>query len=177
MAEITNVTSESLQAKIRQLLPSQQGFGEDLQAQNVIVPIIDLTETAEGSVLRSDLQTALNTANDVKIADNGAQTLATTAGFYRVDYVANLHINNSTSGFVKLVINDGLADNNIWFYQFNTVNAVASNAINGDLIVYLRSGDTLGSFSSVTDATLTTSTRQIADISGNLINPTGFTFE
>jgi hypothetical protein len=177
VAQITSVTSESLQAKVRQLLPSQQGFGEDLQAQNVIVPIIDLTETAEGSVLRSDLQTALNTANDVTIADNSTQTLATTAGFYRIDYVANLHIGNSSSGFVEFAINDGTTDNTIWKYQFNTVNAVGTNAVNGDLIVFLRSGDTLKSKSSITDATLTASTRQIADISGNLINPTGFTLE
>ena len=38
MPQITPITSEALQAKIRQLLPSQIGFGEDLQAQNVIVP-------------------------------------------------------------------------------------------------------------------------------------------
>lgn len=177
MAQITNVTSESLQAKIRQLLPSQQGFGEDLQAQNVIVPVIDLTETAEGSVLRSDLQTALNTSNSVQVADNSQATLASTAGFYKIDYVANLHIGNSSSGKVELFINDGLSSFVIWRYQFNTVNAVASNAVAGTLIVFLRSGDTLKSNSSVTDATITTSTRQIADISGNLINPTGFTSE
>ena len=177
MAQITNVTSESLQAKIRQLLPSQQGFGEDLQAQNVIVPIIDLTETAEGSLLRSDLQTALNTSNDVVTVDNSSETIANTAGFYRVDYVANLHIGNSSSGVVNLLINDGAVNFQIWRYNFNTVNAVANAAINGHLIVFLRSGDSLISASNVTDATLTTSTRQIADISGNLINPTGFTSE
>lgn len=177
MAEITNVTSESLQAKIRQLLPSQQGFGEDLQAQNVIVPIIDLTETAEGSILRSDLQTALNTSNEIKIANGNQQTLAATAGFYQIEYVANLHINNSSSANLIIRINDGLTFINIWQYQFNSINAVASNAVNGTLVVFLRSGDTLGSISTVAGATLTTSTRQIADISGNLINPTGFTSE
>lgn len=177
MAQITNVTSESLQAKIRQLLPSQQGFGEDLQAQNVIVPIIDLTETAEGSILRSDLQTALNTSNTVVTVDNSSATIANTAGFYRIDYVANLHIGNSSSGLVNLLINDGLSNTQIWRYTFNTINAVANGVIAGHLIVFLRSGDSLLSSSDTTDATLTTSTRQIADISGNLVNPTGFTSE
>ena len=51
MAQIINITSEALQATIRRLLPSQQGFGEDLQATNVVQPIIDLTPTAEGTVL------------------------------------------------------------------------------------------------------------------------------
>ena len=58
--DITSVTSEALQLKIRQLLPSQTGFGSDLMAQNIIVPIIDLTATAEGSDVRSDLQSAMS---------------------------------------------------------------------------------------------------------------------
>ena len=45
MAQLINLTSEALQATIRRLLPSQQGFGEDLQATNVVTPIIDLTPT------------------------------------------------------------------------------------------------------------------------------------
>ena len=57
--EVAQVTSNDLEATVRQLLPSVAGFGSRLGAQNVIVPIVDLTPTAEGSVLRTDLQTAL----------------------------------------------------------------------------------------------------------------------
>ena len=32
MPEITTITSESLQAEVRRLLPSQRGFGSDLEA-------------------------------------------------------------------------------------------------------------------------------------------------
>ena len=53
--EIITVNSEELQSTIRDLLPSQSGFGSELQASNVITPIIDLTATAEGSVLRADI--------------------------------------------------------------------------------------------------------------------------
>ena len=56
--EIITVNSEALQEQIRDLLPSQNGFGSELQASNVITPIIDLTATAEGSSLGTDLQTA-----------------------------------------------------------------------------------------------------------------------
>jgi len=59
LPQIIRLTSEALQASIRRLLPSQQGFGLDLEATNVITPIIDLTPTAEGSELRQDLQSAL----------------------------------------------------------------------------------------------------------------------
>ena len=53
--EIITVNSEALQTQIRDLLPSQAGFGSELQATNVITPIIDLTSAAEGSGLPVDL--------------------------------------------------------------------------------------------------------------------------
>ena len=57
--EIISVNSEVLETQIRDLLPSQNGFGSELQASNVITPIIDLTAAAEGSGLGSNLQTAI----------------------------------------------------------------------------------------------------------------------
>ena len=57
--EVITVNSEVLEATIRDLLPSQNGFGSELQASNVIMPIIDLTATAEGSGLSEELQTSL----------------------------------------------------------------------------------------------------------------------
>ena len=56
---ISTVTSEALQLKLRQLLPSQQGFSTDLSASDTIIPIIDLTGAAEGSDVPTMLQTAL----------------------------------------------------------------------------------------------------------------------
>ena len=44
---ISTVTSEALQLKLRQLLPSQQGFGTDLSASDTIIPVIDLTRAAD----------------------------------------------------------------------------------------------------------------------------------
>ena len=70
MAQITNVTSEALQATLRRLLPSQQGFGEDLQASNVITPVIDLTASAEGSALPIELSTALAFGNTTAFSIN-----------------------------------------------------------------------------------------------------------
>ena len=58
MAQIIPIVPESLQKKIRDLLPSQQGFGEDLQASNVILPILDVTSAASGADVGQNLQTA-----------------------------------------------------------------------------------------------------------------------
>ena len=57
--QIITVNSEALQTQIRDLLPSQNGFGSELQATNVITPVIDLTAAAEGSGLTTDLARAL----------------------------------------------------------------------------------------------------------------------
>ena len=56
------INSQTLETKVRQLLPSQGGAGAgfDLSASTQIIPVIDVTESAEGSVLRADLQTALS---------------------------------------------------------------------------------------------------------------------
>ena len=59
------IKSQDLEDKINQLLPSQGGFqaGVDLSASTTVIPIVDLTETAEGSLLRADLQNALSHNN------------------------------------------------------------------------------------------------------------------
>jgi hypothetical protein len=61
---ISTVTSEALQLKLRQLLPSQQGFGTDLSASDTIIPIIDLTAAAEGSDVPEFLQRAWDSSTD-----------------------------------------------------------------------------------------------------------------
>ncbi len=44
------------------MLPSQGGFGAgvDFSASTMVIPIVDLTESAEGSDVRVDLQSALS---------------------------------------------------------------------------------------------------------------------
>ena len=62
MAQEFTIKSQQIEDKINQLLPSQGGFqpGVDFSASTMVIPIVDLTETAEGSSLRQDLQTALS---------------------------------------------------------------------------------------------------------------------
>ena len=76
MAQEFFINSEALERKVRQVFPSQggKGAGFDLSASTQVVPIVDLTETAEGSVLRTDLQTAVSTAVSSAVADNTTAT-------------------------------------------------------------------------------------------------------
>ncbi len=175
MAQITSVTSESLQAEIRRLLPSQQGFGEDLQASNVITPIIDLTPTAEGSEVRQDLQTALshgsNTAFDVI---NSTDTLVTTTGFYRVFGGLSIKGGDSTAQKITFQINDGSTNKNVYRLGVLSSSAVRLISENVDFVVFLGPGDSLKVVCD-SQCRASGSTRQIADVNGNLVNPVGFT--
>lgn len=178
MAQITRVTSEALQATIRRLLPSQQGFGEDLEASNVITPIIDLTATAEGSALPTYLQTALNfggaTAFD---ANNSTATLANVAGFWRVTAGIVCKRDGSVDVSGQFFINDASSTKKLWSLELRSSSAEGYISENVDYTFYLRSGDTLFAKSSNANVRMVGSVRQVADINGNLVNPTGYTSE
>lgn len=178
MAQITSVTSEALQAQIRSLLPSQQGFGEDLQASNVIVPVIDLTSTAEGSSLPQYLQTAINfggaTAFD---ANNSTATLASVGGFYRVTCGIVCKRDGSVDVSGQFFINDASSTKKLWSLELRNSSGEGYISENFDYTFYLRSGDTLFAKSSNANVRMVGSVRQVADVNGNLVNPTGFTSE
>lgn len=174
MAQITQITSEALQATIRRLLPSQQGFGEDLQASNVITPIIDLTPTAEGSSLSENLSTALAfgsvTAFNVQ---NTTTTLITNAGFFRVFGAVSLDWNNASSVVTRFRLGNGLTNKNIVDYVA-LAPADAAQVIPFDFVVYINAGENLSAESTAAGGTLRGNYRQIADVNGNIVNPDGF---
>ena len=176
--QLINITSEALQATIRRLLPSQAGFSEDLQAQNVITPIIDLTPTAEGSQLPDYLQTAYShgdtTTDD---ATNATTTLTSTPGFYRLHGTSIAHASTSagTTNFVQIA--DLLTTKVIWQHVSPDVNFAYASTETFDFVVFLDTNDSLQIRSISTQGFISASFRQIADRYGNLVNPNGFTFE
>jgi len=177
MAQLINITSEALQATIRRLLPSQQGFGEDLQATNVVTPIIDLTPSAEGSVLPSELQQAMAFDSQTAYAvQNGSQTIINSPGFYRVFGSCNLDYNNTTTLIGKFVMSDGVSTKNLIQYVA-IAPADAAQIIPHDFIVFAQAGETLTVDSNGSRCIMHGSTRQIATVNGDLINPAGFVFQ
>ena len=178
MTQVIRITSEALQAQIRRLLPSQQGFGEDLQASNLITPIIDLTPIAEGSSVPSYLQTAMAHGSNTsfKVAET-TSTLTSTAGFYRMVGTSNIQQPSSGESRIEIQVSDGLTVKSIWQHlqSAGTQDGQVSN--NFDLVVFLRPGDSLLILSNHSEALATGSFRQVADVTGNLVNPAGFTIE
>ncbi len=137
---ISSVTSEALQKKIRELLPSQQGFGSDLSAQDTIVPIIDLTRAAEGSEVPEQLQTALAFGSQTIFnANNATVTIINTTGFYRI--FANSSI--MSGGFNKINMTDGSTTKIIWSQGYASSGGTATLTTNVDLIVFCGVGESV----------------------------------
>ena len=168
------INSEQLESKIRELLPSQGGAGAgfDLSASTQIIPVIDLTESAEGSNLRQDLQTSLSFGSVTGFSVAGATTtIINNTGYYRVfgAYSSNNDNVGSHSGLFQL--NDG-ASTKIIFQILNPNEPnEATVAVPFDFNVFLSAGDSLEASSSTAESYLIGCTRQIASIDGTLVNP------
>ena len=176
MAQVTSVTSEQLQAKIRQLLPSQQGFGEDLQASNVIMPVIDLTAAAEGSSTPELLQTAIAFGSQTAFSvANTTTVLVNTTGFYRIFGTSSVRTGSSGSGINSFTMTDGATIKTVWGHNQNSVSGERLTVIQFDFVVFLSSGDSISAVSPNANSRLIGSSRQIADVNGTLTNPSGFT--
>lgn len=161
------IKSTTLEDKINQLLPSQGGAqaGVDLSASTTIIPIIDLTESAEGSGLRQDLQSSLSLSSvtDFMVA-NTTTTIINTTGYFRV-FGNNLF---SGAGNINFKLTDGTTTK--FFVGYGSTGVVINAPF--DFLVFLKAGDSMTIESSTNVSQSIGNTRQIADISGNLVNPT-----
>jgi hypothetical protein len=173
--QLSSVTSESLQATIRRLLPSQQGFGVELAATNVITPIIDLTPSAEGSSVPEFMQRAQSYDSQIAFSvANTISTLVNTSGFWQVqgNYAINLGIAQVEA--VTFRIDNGLAPKIIYAYKKYSTGAIADINIGSyDILIFLDTGESITletSSGAIADGSL----RQVADVNGNLINPVPF---
>lgn len=175
-SEVKSITSESLEAAYRNLTPSQSGFTQDLMASNTIIPVLDLTSAAEGSSVPEYLQTALAFGSQTTFeTENTTSTLANTAGFWRLTFTLALK-DNGAAREAYIGLSDGLSTKQIVGYDNNgffTTNRFELEY--NDLTFFLRSGDSLVAYSNSTGIQLKGSYRQVADVNGTLVNPSGFT--
>ena len=171
---ISSVTSEALQLKLRQLLPSQQGFGTDLSASDTIIPIIDLTSSAEGSDVRESLQTALSFGGQIPFSvNNTTSQIISGVGFWRIFGVASIkNTNGNQNAFMSLT--DGATSKDIWQVAANSTSSndgFASTEF--DFVIFLNPSDSL-SGTAASESLLAGSSRQVADSNGVLVQPVGF---
>jgi len=176
MAQEFTIKSEAIETKINQLLPTQGGFqpGIDFSASTMVVPIVDLTESAEGSSLRQDLQTAFGFEVSQTTLGTSKTTIVNTTGYYKVSLSGIVFVSSSAGTFnITLGIDDGLSTKNFFKLSdtFTVPTAEFRNAIREDFVVFLSAGNSLVGESDNTANIMNVHTRQIADISGNLVNP------
>jgi len=175
----SRVTDEALEKKFRDTFKSQGGaeLVDDLYAQGVIVPIVDFTAAAQGSELRSDLQTSWDFSTGYQLVSGTSPVLVSTPGFWQVDVVSSLLFSSGVARSAQLFIEDAAGTQKKVF----KVTSVATGADDvttssqDKFVVFLRSGDSLKATSNNVLAILDVWYRQIADVSGNLVNPLGFT--
>ncbi len=176
----SRVTDEALEKRFRDTFRAQGGaeLVDDLYAQGVIVPVVDFTAAATGQQLGTNLQTAWDFATAAYQISNATTTVASTAGFYQVDLTwVGFMQKASVSNRMRLEIFDGSTAKQVWAVSSIVAGSSTTTIGSGSqsFVVFLRSGDILRGVSTATDATLDVWTRQIATVSGDLVDPSGFT--
>lgn len=169
------IKSPDIESKINQLLPSQGGFqaGVDISASTMVVPIVDLTETAEGSQVRADLQTALS-LNDITSFDVSAttSTLVNTTGYFRVyGVMAGLNPSSGSDHNADFSLTDGVTTKEIIDYVLSPNANNVLQTVPYDFTVFLAAGQSLTATTNASIVHLVGCTKQIADINGNLTTP------
>ena len=161
-----------LEDKVNELLPSQGGAaaGVDLSASTMIVPVVNLTEAAEGSVLRQDLQSAFShgTITEFNVA-NATTTIINTTGYWRVFGAVTNYAGSANDGQIQ--INDGTTTKDVFRLRNSIAGSDNFQFLRYDFIIKLAAGDSLQIASDNTNIIFTGSVRQIADVNGKLTNP------
>ena len=175
MAEIVPVTSEALEAQVRNLLPSQRGFGEDLQASNVITPIIDLTAAAQGTDVPLSMQQAIAFGSQTAFAvSNSTSVIANTPGFYRIFGVSDIQTAGAATPTNSFTMTDGLSVKTVWTHKAASGAGGLYVSVQFDFICFLAAGESISATTNYAASFMNGSTRQVADSVGNLVNPSGF---
>jgi len=135
------------------------------------------------AALREDLQTAFSAgAANVQVRDNaatGATNIVNTPGFYKYNLNMAILSDNTASVFeVALHIYDGSA-NKVIHNLRNSADASGQEplVVFHTGILFLTTGDFLQIANVGVDTFIQCSAWQIADVNGNLVNPSGFSFE
>ena len=165
----SRLTDEALEKRFRDTFRSQGGaeLVDDLYASGVIVPVVDFTQAAEGTILPSYLQTAWDSATTlVTRSGAGSTTLINTPGFWKIDLIWT----HSGSGNAAISFSDGISSKNVW----RGAPLAGSSSLEETFYWFLRSGDSL-TLTCTSGNEINAWYRQVADVSGNLVDPSGFT--
>lgn len=174
MAQEFFIKSAGLEQKVREILPSQGGLGAgfDLSASTQIVPIVDLTESAEGSNVRADLQSAISFKSSTSFfTTNTTDTIISNTGTFRV--FGNAFIGDaSVNAVARLQLFDASGTSKtVYIARGKTSSSSTAYALAFDFLVKLEAGELLKANSGNALCVIEGVTRQIAALDGTLIDP------
>jgi len=167
--------SEEFQRAFRNTFRGQVNSGRDLHVSDIVIPVVDFTPTASGTSLPESLRYAIN-RNSTSIAGTtaiGTTSLGLSNGFYRIQ--ANIFGNSGGQKLEFLLVNPTINLTLKALYLNATTNN-EGQSMSTDFIVYQEVGDALsysmGIFSG--SAFFSFTVTPIADVNGNIINPSGY---
>lgn len=166
------INDEKLENKIRQLLPSQGGAGAgfDLSASTQIIPIVDLTESAEGSNVRQDLQTAYgynnSTNHDISNASN--TVIINNTGYYKIDGYCSIQTSTSGNKSASFALYDGTTYKGLTEIRGFQTTDVQTLVIPYSYTIFIGAGNSLVGTAGAS-VILNGVSRQIATIDGILV--------
>lgn len=169
---------EAIEEELNSNFPSQGQGNPPLyySLSEVVVPTYSINSVTEGSGLPENLQTAWDFSTGSRSWSDSTQTLITNTGFWKVDLTCFIE-SQSAGIFGSLQITDGIGSKTIWRLDTNVTAGGPSVAVDSnEMVVFLRSGDSLTGTSSNINVDLNVVWRQIADVNGTLVNPLGFSF-
>jgi len=176
MAQEFTIKSEEIESRINSLLPSQGGFGAgvDFSASTMIIPIVDVTETASGSALRQDLQVAngFESTLTTGTGTSGIQTIVATTGYYKIIINYGIFADGGAHK-INVFLDDGASTKDV--FQSQVPNGNAGTSLMAETVilnVFISAGKSLEVDSNGgADCRYSIISKQIADVSGNLVNP------
>lgn len=180
MASSRPIRSEQIEAQYRRLLPAQAGneVTTDLLASDTIIPVVNITGAAEGQALREDLQRSSDQSSSAgALVGAGFVDWISTSGFWLIKGVIQIDpsvANNESATFITSTPSS---------FVFSTGPALGTGASLveyvhiPETVVFLQPGQSLRTNQTGASVVTTLSYRQIADLYGNLKDPSGFTFQ
>ena len=133
------------------------------------MPTYSINNVAEGTSLPENLQTAMDFSTGLSQISNTTSTIISNTGFWRV--IANLgaYIHPSVNVQANLSITDGISSKPIWYFKELNTSGDTNIIGNIELVVFLKSGESLTGATNDGETQLSVTYRQIADVNGNLV--------
>lgn len=170
--------SEDFQRAFRNQFPSQTQTGRDLHVSDIVIPIVDFSPTASGASLPFELRDTYNpsaTFANYNTAQTNTEVIGT-PGFWSLRF--NISYNGgSFSPSVIFNFKTTSTGTSAKFYQKTFLDLPQFGDFSGDLKVFLPVDKTVTLTLTANGAdtvNYASSVYQLADVNGNLTNPSGY---